>query len=89
MKTKKLGFFSKILNFCLVKEPDDRPTAADVLRHPFFANVKSSAPVRALIGEAKAEIVEVEEVCAVGHGRLIDCWFWFFIWLANRLIDFS
>jgi hypothetical protein len=47
-----------------VKDPDDRPTAAEVLKHPFLSQgPKSNVPIRALISEAKAEIVEVEEVC--------------------------
>ncbi|XP_055354239.1 serine/threonine-protein kinase 10-like, partial [Paramacrobiotus metropolitanus] len=55
------GEFSDILRYCLVKDPDQRPTAADVLRHPFLAKAKNNAGVRALISEAKAEVVEVEE----------------------------
>ncbi|OQV14105.1 STE20-like serine/threonine-protein kinase [Hypsibius exemplaris] len=53
--------FSDILRYALVKEPDNRPTAAEVLKHPFFSQVKSNVPIRALISEAKAEIIEVEE----------------------------
>lgn len=54
--------FSDILRYCLVKDPEQRPNAADVLRHPFLAKVKNNVSIRALISEAKAEIVEVEEV---------------------------
>ena len=51
-----------MLRYCLVKEPETRPSATDLLKHPFLTNITSNVPIRALISEAKAEIVEVEEV---------------------------
>ncbi|XP_064631284.1 serine/threonine-protein kinase 10-like isoform X4 [Lineus longissimus] len=53
--------FNDFIRICLNKTPEGRPTASDLLKHPFIKNVTDNRPVRELIGEAKAEITEVFE----------------------------
>ncbi|XP_056385142.1 STE20-like serine/threonine-protein kinase isoform X2 [Hyla sarda] len=54
--------FSDFLRKCLEKNLDARWTAAQLLQHPFVSVVHSNKPVRELIAEAKAEVLEeVEE----------------------------
>ncbi|XP_069836250.1 STE20-like serine/threonine-protein kinase isoform X2 [Dendropsophus ebraccatus] len=54
--------FSDFLRKCLEKNLDARWTAAQLLQHPFVSVVNSNKPVRELIAEAKAEVLEeVEE----------------------------
>jgi serine/threonine protein kinase len=54
--------FSDFLSLCLQKDPTKRPTAAELLEHPFINQATDVRPVRELILEFKAEIVEeVEE----------------------------
>lgn len=54
--------FSDFLTLCLNKDPAKRPTADELLQHPFIKDVTDVKPVRDLILEFKADIVEeVEE----------------------------
>jgi len=52
--------FNDILKRCLVKDPEGRPTALELLSDPFLANAMDKKPILNLLSEAKAE-VEVEE----------------------------
>ncbi|KAI4878568.1 hypothetical protein NFI96_010207 [Prochilodus magdalenae] len=54
--------FKDFLKNCLDKNPETRPTATQLLEHPFVRSVKSNRPLRELVAEAKAEVMEeVEE----------------------------
>ncbi|XP_014667566.1 PREDICTED: serine/threonine-protein kinase 10-like [Priapulus caudatus] len=53
--------FIDFLQRCLVKEPMLRASTEELLEHPFLAKVTNSKPIRELIAEAKAEIIEEEE----------------------------
>ncbi|XP_037402023.1 serine/threonine-protein kinase 10 [Pygocentrus nattereri] len=53
--------FKDFLRKCLDKNPEARPTATQLLEHPFVKSVKSNRPVRELVAEAKAEVMEVME----------------------------
>ncbi|XDV50291.1 hypothetical protein PO909_019369 [Leuciscus waleckii] len=54
--------FSDFLRKALDKNVDNRLGALQLLQHPFVSNVEDSKPLRELIAEAKAEVVEeIEE----------------------------
>ncbi|XP_077093169.1 STE20-like serine/threonine-protein kinase isoform X5 [Siphateles boraxobius] len=54
--------FSDFLRKALDKNVDNRLSALQLLQHPFVSNVEDSKPLRELIAEAKAEVVEeIEE----------------------------
>ncbi|XP_036443544.1 serine/threonine-protein kinase 10 [Colossoma macropomum] len=59
--------FKDFLRKCLDKNPETRPTAAQLLEHPFVKSVKSNRPVRELVAEAKAEVMEVMEEMDDSH----------------------
>uniref|UniRef100_A0A667XNF7 non-specific serine/threonine protein kinase n=1 Tax=Myripristis murdjan TaxID=586833 RepID=A0A667XNF7_9TELE len=50
--------FKDFLKKALDKNPESRPTAAQLLEHPFVSSVKSNRPLRELVAEAKAEVME-------------------------------
>ncbi|XP_055004874.1 serine/threonine-protein kinase 10 isoform X2 [Boleophthalmus pectinirostris] len=50
--------FNDFLRRCLDKNPETRPTAAQLLEHPFVNSVTSNRPLRELVAEAKAEVME-------------------------------
>ncbi|GFV47940.1 piggyBac transposable element-derived protein 4 [Trichonephila clavipes] len=50
--------FSDFLTKCLVKDPQKRASAKDLLEHPFITSAVDSRPLRELIQEHKAEVVE-------------------------------
>lgn len=54
--------FSHFLSLCLNKDPEQRPTADQLLEHPFICDATEVKPVRDLISEFKAEIVEEVEI---------------------------
>ncbi|CAI9585075.1 unnamed protein product, partial [Staurois parvus] len=53
--------FSDFLRKCLEKNIDNRWNTAQLLQHPFVSVVHSNKPVRELIAEAKAEVLEEME----------------------------
>ncbi|XP_040576633.1 serine/threonine-protein kinase 10 isoform X2 [Lepeophtheirus salmonis] len=52
--------FNDFLKLCLVKSPTQRPTAEELLKHPFICNATDSKPLLDLLAEFKAEIVHEE-----------------------------
>ncbi|XP_052392554.1 serine/threonine-protein kinase 10 [Carassius gibelio] len=50
--------FKDFLKTALDRNPETRPTAAQLLDHPFVSSVKSNRPLRELVAEAKAEVME-------------------------------
>ncbi|XP_062358527.1 serine/threonine-protein kinase 10 isoform X2 [Cinclus cinclus] len=54
--------FRDFLKKALDKNPETRPTAAQLLEHPFVSKVTSNRALRELVAEAKAEVMEeIEE----------------------------
>jgi len=51
--------FNDIVRLCVTKDPSKRPTAAELLNHPFIKNAKSVDLLRELIDEANEVIQEV------------------------------
>ncbi|XP_046386682.1 serine/threonine-protein kinase 10 [Ischnura elegans] len=54
--------FNDFIAGCLVKDPTKRPTASELLKYPFINCNLDSKPIRDLLLEYKAEVVEEEEV---------------------------
>ncbi|PIK37988.1 putative serine/threonine-protein kinase 10, partial [Apostichopus japonicus] len=52
--------FSDFIAKCLDKNVETRPTAQELLRHPWLADAEDNKPIKQLLLEAKAD-VEVEE----------------------------
>uniref|UniRef100_A0A8D3DYC8 non-specific serine/threonine protein kinase n=1 Tax=Scophthalmus maximus TaxID=52904 RepID=A0A8D3DYC8_SCOMX len=50
--------FKDFLRKALDKNPETRPTAAQLMEHPFVRSVTSNRPLRELVAEAKAEVME-------------------------------
>uniref|UniRef100_A0A8C4NN44 non-specific serine/threonine protein kinase n=1 Tax=Dicentrarchus labrax TaxID=13489 RepID=A0A8C4NN44_DICLA len=50
--------FKDFLKKALDKNPETRPTAAQLMEHPFVRSVTSNRPLRELVAEAKAEVME-------------------------------
>ncbi|MGH0118948.1 UNVERIFIED_CONTAM: hypothetical protein FKN15_002736 [Acipenser sinensis] len=50
--------FKDFLKKSLDKNPETRPSAMQLLEHPFVCKVNSNKPVRELVAEAKAEVME-------------------------------
>ncbi|KAL0269444.1 UNVERIFIED_CONTAM: hypothetical protein PYX00_007175 [Menopon gallinae] len=53
--------FNEFIAKCLIKDPSQRPTAEDLLKHAFVSGALDSKPIRDLLLEYKAEVV-VEDV---------------------------
>ncbi|KAG8439283.1 hypothetical protein GDO86_005484 [Hymenochirus boettgeri] len=54
--------FHDFLKKALDKNPENRPTATQLLEHPFVSNVSCNKVLRDLVAEAKAEVLdEIEE----------------------------
>uniref|UniRef100_A0A4W5N060 non-specific serine/threonine protein kinase n=1 Tax=Hucho hucho TaxID=62062 RepID=A0A4W5N060_9TELE len=54
--------FKDFLKKSLDKNPESRPNAAQLLEHPFVCSVKTNRPLRELVAEAKAEVMdEIED----------------------------
>lgn len=56
--------FSDFIRLCLTKDPNKRPTTAQLLQHPFTAQSRCDVTaIKHLLAEYKADIVEeVEEI---------------------------
>uniref|UniRef100_A0AAQ4QZ03 non-specific serine/threonine protein kinase n=1 Tax=Gasterosteus aculeatus aculeatus TaxID=481459 RepID=A0AAQ4QZ03_GASAC len=50
--------FKDFLKKALDKNPETRPTIAQLMEHPFVKSVTSNRPLRELVAEAKAEVME-------------------------------
>nr|XP_046266036.1 serine/threonine-protein kinase 10 [Scatophagus argus] len=50
--------FKDFLKKALDKNPETRPSATQLLEHPFVKSVTSNRPLRELVAEAKAEVME-------------------------------
>lgn len=50
--------FRDFLKTALDKNPETRPTAAQLLEHPFVSKITSNKALRELVAEAKAEVME-------------------------------
>ncbi|XP_043996275.1 serine/threonine-protein kinase 10 [Gambusia affinis] len=50
--------FNDFLRKALDKNPESRPSAAQLLEHPFVKTVTSNRPLMELVAEAKAEVME-------------------------------
>ncbi|KAL2094799.1 hypothetical protein ACEWY4_009518 [Coilia grayii] len=50
--------FKDFLKKSLDKNPETRPSASQLLEHPFVKDLKSNRPLRELVAEAKAEVME-------------------------------
>ncbi|CAF0731156.1 unnamed protein product [Brachionus calyciflorus] len=60
--------FQDFLTKCLNKNPEERLTARDLLKHPFIASYTSDEkPIKLLLGEKNATINVVEEVDTDDH----------------------
>merc|ERR1719431_7810 len=54
--------FNDFLKQCLVKDPHRRPSAQDLLKHPFIRAASDRKPLLDLLAEFKAEIINEEEM---------------------------
>ncbi|XP_029375376.1 serine/threonine-protein kinase 10 [Echeneis naucrates] len=50
--------FNDFLKKSLDKNPETRPSAAQLMEHPFVKSVTTNRPLRELVAEAKAEVME-------------------------------
>uniref|UniRef100_A0A158Q818 Protein kinase domain-containing protein n=1 Tax=Elaeophora elaphi TaxID=1147741 RepID=A0A158Q818_9BILA len=64
--------FRAVVTKCLTKDPVNRPSAADVLMHPFFAQSGSVQCIRSLISEVNAEQITTEVVVGSDDEALYD-----------------
>lgn len=53
--------FKDFLKRALDKNPESRPSASQLLQHPFVSSVKTNRPLMELVAEAKAEVMEEME----------------------------
>lgn len=58
--------FNDFIAKCLIKNPEQRPTAADMLKHPFLANTKGPDVLKPLIKEAMDLIAQLGRREAMG-----------------------
>lgn len=54
--------FNDFIAKALIKDPTSRPTAEELSRHPFINRTLDSKPIRDLLLEYKADVVEEELV---------------------------
>eukprot|EP00057_Strongylocentrotus_purpuratus_P024658 XP_011679132.1 PREDICTED: serine/threonine-protein kinase 10 [Strongylocentrotus purpuratus] len=50
--------FNDFLEKCLEKNPEKRPSAVDLLKHPWVCDVTDTKPIKNLLAEAKADVIE-------------------------------
>jgi len=58
--------FNDFIAQCLIKNPEQRPTAADLLKHPFIGKAKTSAVLTVLIEESNETIAKIGREEAMG-----------------------
>ncbi|XP_075398062.1 serine/threonine-protein kinase 10 [Tenrec ecaudatus] len=56
--TKWSAEFRDFLKVALDKNPESRPSAAQLLEHPFVSSITNNKALRELVAEAKAEVME-------------------------------
>merc|ERR1719284_299990 len=54
--------FNDFLKQCLVKDANRRPSAQELLKHPFIRDARDKKPLLDLLAEFKAEIINEEEM---------------------------
>lgn len=54
--------FNDFIAKALIKDPASRPTAEELIKHPFISRTLDSKPIRDLLLEYKADVVEEELV---------------------------
>ncbi|VDM94863.1 unnamed protein product, partial [Onchocerca ochengi] len=64
--------FRAVVTKCLTKDPENRPSADDILMHPFFAQSGSVQCIRSLISEINAEQITTEVVVGSDDEALYD-----------------
>ncbi|EGD78488.1 STE/STE20/SLK protein kinase [Salpingoeca rosetta] len=65
--------FSDFLQSCLHKDPSDRPTAEELLAHPFVHDATDNRPLRNLFKLLKADVVEtIEDLSASATAKLAE-----------------
>lgn len=74
--------FNDFITQALIKDPVQRPTADNLLKHPFVNGNIYSKPIRDLLLEYKAEVVEEEVVDEEPEVKL--CLFMLIIYLAIK-----
>ncbi|XP_025095724.1 LOW QUALITY PROTEIN: serine/threonine-protein kinase 10-like [Pomacea canaliculata] len=53
--------FNDFISKCLIKDPKQRPTAVELLEHPFIRDYRDKTAILDLICEAKADVIETVE----------------------------
>ena len=66
--------FNDFIAYCLKKDPQQRPSASDLLNHDFIRDFTDKKPILALISEFKAEVVE-EVVTEENEDEIIEVCF--------------
>lgn len=76
--------FNDFIAKALIKDPTSRPTADDLLKHPFISRNLDSKPIKDLLLEYKADVVEeelVDEEAEVGFISHHVFYFKFFMYM--------
>ena len=73
--------FNDFIAKALIKDPQQRPTAEELLKHPFLARNLDSKPIRDLLLEYKADVVEEELVDEEAEVRVV------FLYLVSFLLS--
>jgi len=47
--------FKDFVNQCTITNPEDRPSATDLLKHPFLKNAKPTSTLATLVAQSKLE----------------------------------
>lgn len=84
--------FNDFIAKALIKDPTSRPTADDLLKHPFISRNLDSKPVKDLLLEYKADVVEeelVDEEAEVGFISHHVFYFKFFMYMLIMQIIYN
>lgn len=80
--------FNDFIAKALIKDPTSRPTADELLKHPFINRNLDSKPIRDLLLEYKADVVEEElvdeETEVVFNFLLLFICIFFFLMIKKR-----